>query len=207
MLKSISFKKLAVLTAGLAIVLSSCGLQNSASESSGTETAAGKTKNYALATDGTCWDSMDSWESDLIATQDNIIAERGELPYDLTWNGPGAGHSSASDPEYAAYITAQVARLEPSGDAFYAEMINGEPCPAGTQSASADGSSGGSNSGNVRSCLSQALIDSGIAGFTEQINKDFPADWSQEMIDKYKAEMQRGIDALKGTCVSKQYLI
>jgi hypothetical protein len=48
MLKSISFKKLAVLSAGFAIVLSSCGLQNSASESSGTETAAGKTKNSAL---------------------------------------------------------------------------------------------------------------------------------------------------------------
>ena len=51
MLKSISFKKLAVLTAGLAIVLSSCGLQNSASESSGDETAAGKTKNAALASE------------------------------------------------------------------------------------------------------------------------------------------------------------
>ena len=51
MLKSISFKKLAVLTAGLAIVLSSCGLQNTASESSGDETAAGKTKNAALASE------------------------------------------------------------------------------------------------------------------------------------------------------------
>ena len=203
MLKSISFKKLAVLTAGLAIVLSSCGLQNSASESSDDTTAAGKTKNYALATDGTCWDNMDSWNNDLDATVGNMIAERGEFPGDLTWNGPGAGHSSASDPEYAAYVTAQVARFEPSGDAFYAEMTNGEPCPAGTLSASADSSSGGSSSANKRSCLPQALIDSGVAGFTEQINKDFPADWSQEMIDKYKAEMQRGIDALKGTCVSK----
>ena len=60
MLKSISFKKLAVLTAGLAIVLSSCGLQNSASESSGDETAAGKTKNFALLADGTfCYDTAD----------------------------------------------------------------------------------------------------------------------------------------------------
>ena len=51
MLKSISFKKLAVLSAGIAIVLSSCGLQNSASESSGDATAAGKTKNAALASE------------------------------------------------------------------------------------------------------------------------------------------------------------
>ena len=58
MLKSISFKKLAVLTAGLAIVLSSCGLQNSASESSGDATAAGKTKNFALLADGSyCYDT------------------------------------------------------------------------------------------------------------------------------------------------------
>jgi len=48
MLKSISFKKLAVLTAGIAFVLSSCGLQNTAGESSGSATAAGKTKNSAL---------------------------------------------------------------------------------------------------------------------------------------------------------------
>ena len=199
MLKSISFKKLAVLTAGLAIVLSSCGLQNSASESSDDTTAAGKTKNYALATDGTCWDSAESWISDFYATVDSMIAERGEVPFDLEWDGPGKDYTSASDPEYAAYINTWVGRFLPSGgdddlEVFYEEMTNGEPCPA----ASAD-----SSSGNVRSCLPQALIDSGIAGFTEQINKDFPADWSQEMIDKYKAEMQRGIDALKGTCVSK----
>ena len=48
MLKGISFKKLAVLSAGIAIVLSACGLQNTAGESSGAETAAGKTKNSAL---------------------------------------------------------------------------------------------------------------------------------------------------------------
>ena len=51
MLKSISFKKLAVLSAGIAIVLSSCGLQNTAGESSGSATAAGKTKNAALASE------------------------------------------------------------------------------------------------------------------------------------------------------------
>jgi len=202
MLKSISFKKLAVLSAGIAIVLSSCGLQNSASESSGDATAAGKTKNYALSGDGTCWDSMDSWGTDLEATTARVVSERGPVPMDLRWDGPGTGFKSEIDQEYADYYFSQVARFEPSGDAFYAEMTNGEPCPAGTQSASADSSSG-SSSGNVRSCLPQAVIDSGIAGFTEQINKDFPADWSQEMIDKYKAEMQRGIDALKGTCVSK----
>jgi hypothetical protein len=60
MLKSISFKKLAVLSAGIAIVLSSCGLQNEASESSG----AGKTKNFALLGDGTfCYDSTEEQQT------------------------------------------------------------------------------------------------------------------------------------------------
>ena len=67
MLKSISFKKLAVLSAGIAIVLSSCGLQNTAGESSGDATAAGKTKNFALV-NGYCYDNMDQWmEADMAA--------------------------------------------------------------------------------------------------------------------------------------------
>ena len=191
----ISKAKLAALAVGLAIVMSSCGIQNQAGDSS---SAGGKTKNYALSTDGTCWDSPDGWNNDLQATVNSIEAERGPLPADLNWNGPGNGFSSA-DQEYADYVYSQVRRFEPSGDAFYEEMGNGEPCPAGTQSSAAS-----SGTTNVRSCLPQALIDSGIAGFTEQLNKtDYPADWSQEVIDNYKAEMQKGIDALKGTCVSK----
>ena len=155
--------------------MSSCGIQNQAGDSS---SAGGKTKNYALSTDGTCWDSPDGWNNDLQATVNSIEAERGPLPADLNWNGPGNGFSSA-DQEYADYVYSQVRRFEPSGDAFYEEMGNGEPCPAGTQSSAAS-----SGTTNVRSCLPQALIDSGIAGFTEQLNKtDYPADWSQEVID------------------------
>ena len=61
MLKSISFKKLAVLTAGLAIVLSSCGLQNQAGDSSDDATAAGKTKNFTLV-NGYCYDNVNQWQ-------------------------------------------------------------------------------------------------------------------------------------------------
>ena len=192
----ISKVRIAALAVGLAIVMSSCGIQNQAGDSS---SASGKTKNFALSNDGTCWDNFDSWQNDLIATTDRVVAERGPVPGDLRWDGPGTGFKSEENQEYADYYFSQVARFEPSGDAFYAEMTNGVPCPAGTQSAAAS-----SGSGNVRSCLPQATIDSGIAGFTEQLNKtDYPADWTQAMIDNYKAEMQRGIDALKGTCVSK----
>jgi len=192
----ISKVRIAGLAVGLAIVMSSCGIQNQAGDSS---SASGKTKNYALSNDGTCWDNMDSWENDLQATTARVEAERGPIPGDLFWAGPGTGFKSEIDQEYADYVYSQVRRFEPSGDAFYEEMGNGEPCPAGTQSAAAS-----SSTVNVRSCLPQALIDSSIAGFTEQLNKtDYPADWSQAMIDNYKAEMQRGIDALKGTCVSK----
>jgi hypothetical protein len=67
MLKSISFKKLAVLSAGIAIVLSSCGLQNEASESSG----AGKTKNFALLGDGNfCYDSNEEQQTAIQVNND-----------------------------------------------------------------------------------------------------------------------------------------
>ena len=190
----ISKVRIAALAVGLAIVMSSCGIQNQAGDSS---SASGKTKNFALATDGTCWDSVDAWIDEVVALENAIFAELGDFPFDLVWNGPGAGFSSAEDPKYAEFVAANFRRFEPSkdGNVWNEEIRNGEPCPAGTQSASTV---------NVRSCLPQALIDSSIAGFTEQLNKtDYPADWSQAMIDNYKAEMQRGIDALKGTCVSK----
>ena len=192
----ISKVRIAALAVGLAIVMSSCGIQNQAGDSS---SASGKTKNFALATDGTCWDSVDGWNGELDAFVNALVAELGDIPFDLVWNGPGAGFSSAEDPKYAEFLTANHKRFEPSKDVpvWFKEIGNGEPCPAGTQSAAG-------STVNVRSCLPQALIDSSIAGFTEQLNKtDYPADWSQAMIDNYKAEMQRGIDALKGTCVSK----
>ena len=43
-------------------------------------------------------------------------------------------------------------------------------------------------------CYTQEFIDATVAGFTEQRDKP-------DASDAFKAEMQRGIDAIKGTCV------
>ncbi len=115
MLKSISFKKLAVLSAGIAIVLSSCGLQNSASESSG----AGKTKNFALLGDGTfCYDSTDEQQIAIRTNQDahmqwhmNPTTQEDHMAIGnkmvLIW-GAQIGGCPAPAPEAAAAVEAAI---------------------------------------------------------------------------------------------------
>ena len=194
----ISKVRIAALAVGLAIVMSSCGIQNQAGDSS---SSSGKTKNYAISQTGTCWDSVENWRQDWRTTIETFRAERGHFPDDLRFADAESysGLVSEQDQKYADDLFLQIQRFLPGErGGFWEEMGNGEPCPAGTQSSDV-----GSGTVNVRSCLPQALIDAGIAGFAEQLNKtDYPADWTQAMIDNYKAEMQRGIDALKGTCVS-----
>ncbi len=112
MLKSISFKKLAVLSAGIAIVLSSCGLQNEASESSG----AGKTKNFALLGDGTfCYDSL---EEQMIAIQVNFDAHN-------QWH-----MNPTTDEEHEAIIM--------KDDQIFGAQIGGCPAPAPEAAPSAE---------------------------------------------------------------------
>ena len=179
MLKSISFKKLAVLTAGIAIVLSSCGLQNTAGESSGDATAAGKTKNFALA-NSYCYDSVDQW---LNASQ---------ASYDA-WQESGADEDRIY--EFAS-VTEPHALPDNTWDwdfdweTWWAGLEDGVPCPVGTTFAE-------SNDGSAvtgRDCYPQDYIDATVKGLTEQRDKP-------DASDAYKAEMQKGIDAVKGSCV------
>jgi hypothetical protein len=189
MLKSISFKKLAVLSAGIAIVLSSCGLQNEASESSGTETAAGKTKNFALL-NGYCYDNIDQW------------SEANNSLYDA-WDSKGLPQSG---PEFVSFMSPTQPHFRPDGtydsnfnfDEFWAGLKDGVPCPVGTTFAEA------SNipvvplqsNGLPKDCYPQDFIDATIAGFEQQRDK-------ADATDAYKAEMQKGIDTLKKTCVKE----
>ena len=63
----ISKVRIAALAVGLAIVMSSCGIQNQAGDSSGS----GKTKNFALLADGQfCFDTEDEQFAALIANDD-----------------------------------------------------------------------------------------------------------------------------------------
>ena len=188
MLKSISFKKLAVLTAGLAIVMSSCGIQNQAGDSSGS----GKTKNFALTSGGFCFDTVDEWnvafhsavsaanalENGLwIPTKEQIAIV---MPVDPLLNSDGTFTNIVD------------------WDKFYAGVTDGKPCPAGTTFAES-----GSvpvvplqSNGVPKECYPQDYIDATIAGFEQQRDK-------ADATDAYKAEMQQGIDTLKKTCVKE----
>jgi hypothetical protein len=187
MLKSISFKKLAVLSAGIAIVLSSCGLQNSASESSGTETAAGKTKNFALS-NGYCYDNINQWSE----ANNSLLAE---------WASKGLSYDS---PEFFSFMSPTQPHLRPDGayDAsfdfteFLAGLQDGVPCPVGTTFAEASDVPivPLQSNGVPKDCYTQEFIDATIAGFEQQRDK-------ADATDAYKAEMQKGIDTLKATCV------
>ena len=178
MLKSISFKKLAGLTAGIAIVLSSCGLQNSASESSGDATAAGKTKNFALS-NGYCYDSMAQWKEALNAA----------------WAAWEEGWDESRIYEFVAPVAPWILPDNTwdesfDYDTFFAGLDDGVPCPVGTTFAE----SNDVPAVPVKACYTQEFIDATVAGFTEQLNKP-------DASDAYKAEMQKGIDAIKGSCV------
>ena len=192
MFKSVSFKKLAVLTAGLAIVLSSCGLQNSASESSDTETAAGKTKNFSLV-NGYCYDNMEQWAE---AHNSNWVASM-----DLE------GGLWLPSSQQVAQLSKTYPAMSPDGswrekenvwDAFFAGLEDGVPCPVGTTFAeSSDVPVVPLQSNGVpKECYPQDYIDATIAGFEQQRDK-------ADATDAYKAEMQQGIDTLKKTCVSE----
>ena len=179
MLKSISFKKLAVLSAGIAIVLSSCGLQNDASDSSGDATAAGKTKNFTLV-NGYCYDNVDQWFEADIALWD-------------AWREAGGDESRLY--EFTSPTNPWVlpdGSMDESFDwgPFWAGFEDGVPCPVGTTFAESNDVPAVA----VKACYTQEFIDATVAGFTEQRDKP-------DASDAYKAEMQKGIDAISGGCV------
>ena len=185
MLKSISFKKLAVLSAGIAIVLSSCGLQNSASESSGDATAAGKTKNFALS-NGYCYDNIEQW------------SEANNSLFDA-WSLKGIPYSG---PEFYLFMSPTQPHFRPDGTydgnfnftEFFAGLTDGVPCPVGTTFAESNETVPLQSNGVPKDCYPQDYIDATIAGFEQQRDK-------ADATDAYKAEMQKGIDTLKATCV------
>ena len=180
MLKTISFKKLAVLSAGIAIVLSSCGLQNDASDSSGDATAAGKTKNFALAADGYCYDSVDQY---LEANMAAFVA----------WQATGRDQS-----RFYEFFSVTQPNIRPDNTwdmnfdwtTWFAGIDDGVPCPVGTTFAESNDDPAVA----VKACYTQEFIDATVAGFTEQRDKP-------DASDAYKAEMQKGIDAISGGCV------
>ena len=187
MLKSISFKKLAVLSAGIAIVLSSCGLQNEASESSGdaaaessdTETAAGKTKNFALLADGTfCYDTVD----------EQIAAfEASNAAHDAHHRADQAnGNQGINDPNSAWWVINRALHEQPN--AIFSAKIGGCPAPTPDISAAAEAS--------VLTCVTKEQQQQMIDGYTEQLARPLGG----EVTEVYLETMQKGLDVAKATC-------
>ena len=200
MFKSISFKKLAVLTAGLAIVLSSCGLQNSASESSdesssesaGTETAAGKTKNFALAPTGICWDDLGAFlaahdlehqihnNAWVAFSEANPGATWGDFNAQFPWEGFFQNTSDLNGAEW---------------DAFLASVNDGVPCPV--NALDAEGAEEVGHATRVH-CVKPEIKQQLIDGYTEQLAR--PA--GGEVTDEYIAKMQKGLDVSNAMCTN-----
>ena len=187
MFKAKEISRLVAGVLGVAAVLSSCGIQNQAGDSS----SAAKTKNYALGVKNVCFEDEAERET-AIANYGDWSAKgphRGRTDFEVYWDNLAW--------EYGVIWAGQWA---PGWDLMQQADVGGCSKEFATSSAEAIAATPG---GNVGSCLPQAWIDAGIAGYTEQINKTFPADWSQERIDEYKAEMQKGIDSFKRSCVVK----
>ena len=183
----ISKVRIAALAVGLAIVMSSCGIQNQAGDSS---SASGKTKNYALSGNGYCYDSIEQWGE----ANNSVFAE---------WSAKYNGDLS---PEALALLSTTQPHITPDGSwdysydfrTFFAGLTDGVPCPAGSTFAES-----GSvpvvplqSNGLPKDCYPQDYIDATIAGFEQQRDKP-------DATDAYKAEMQKGIDTLKKTCVKE----
>ena len=184
MLKSISFKKLAVLTAGLAIVLSSCGLQNSASESSGDETAAGKTKNSALGE--WCYNDEVGTPMDLDEPIDWGLtkrqwADRANARY--RWQDNKTWLTDVYGPDIVPCSWTNYGMDKPVDVALFDEdnAVGVSAPPASPKTC-------------VKPDVKQKLID----GYTEQLARPLGG----EVTDAFLAQMQKGLDVSNGMCTN-----
>ena len=185
MLKSISFKKLAVLSAGFAIVLSSCGLQNSASESSGDATAAGKTKNFALVQGGVCFEDA--------AEQLTANANYG------SWNNPDNAFQDYWDALAYQQGVIWEGQAAPGWDLIWRAQIG--DCPqveVGAQGAEATLEGVEALSSSPAACVKPDIKQKIIDGYTEQLARPVGG----EVTEAYLAIMQKGLDVTKATCTN-----
>jgi hypothetical protein len=199
MLKSISFKKLAVLSAGIAIVLSSCGLQNSASESSGDATAAGKTKNFTLVNGQACFETksqyVNEWrDANNIWNNNYYIWFNDGFPTALASEVVGGvwiGTNWQPDPTgfansyWAPYSSPIIGGCEEQIALLGEDVVAGIPNVA-------------TGSINVKVCVKPEVKQSIIDGYTEQLARPVGG----EVTKAYLAAMQKGLDVSNAMCTN-----
>ena len=168
----ISKVRIAALAVGLAIVMSSCGIQNQAGDSS---SASGKTKNYALNNSGACFDDEASWR----ATWTSRYAY---------WESVGFNPPEEYNAEFAQLMPVNWL-TGPDWNTFFRDLNNGELCPSGGIE-----SIGSSTQACVKSEIKQAMID----GYASQVNRPLGG----EVTEEYIAKMQKGLDISNAMCTN-----
>jgi len=183
----------------VAAVLSSCGIQNQAGDSS----SAAKTKNFALLSDKVCFDSEGEKRQAWQQYFEGWLLWEDAQPrlFRRYWDGLARQYGRSDG--LNLILTAQIGGCTQQFASSSEEVSESLASVASSITSSSGEVPATTPSGNPPACLPQAWIDAGIAGYQEQINKTFPADWSKKQIDDYKAEMQKGIDAFKRSCVVK----
>jgi len=170
--------RIAALAVGLAIVMSSCGIQNQAGDSS---SASGRTKNFALLADGEyCFDSEEEKSAAIKAAE--------------------AAHNTHHDlvlrPEdFNAWDERNQALHETIRLSVTGRVGN---CPAPAPVSSADAAKEA-----AFVCVTPDQKQQMIDGYKEQIAKtEYPADWSAATIADYQEQMKRGLAIAEKICTS-----
>ena len=179
----ISKAKLAALAVGIAIVMSSCGIQNQAGDSSGAP-AAGKTKNSALGE--WCYNDEVGTPMDLDEPIDWGLTKR-------QW--ADAGNARYQWQDNRTWLT----------DVYGPAIV---PCswtnygmdkPVDVQLFDAENPVGVSGPpANSKSCLKPEVKQAMIDGYTEQLARPLGG----EVTEEYLAKMQTGLDVTKATCTN-----
>ena len=177
----ISKVRIAALAVGLAIVMSSCGIQNQAGDSS---SASGKTKNFALLADGQfCFDTPEEQQAAIQANDD--------AHWGVHHNLPDAMNADLDSPWWVRNRA-----LHETEQLNFGAQIGG--CPATVSASSADVVAEAAFV-CVKPEQKQAMID----GYKEQIAKtDYPADWSTAAIADYQDQMKRGLATAELICTN-----
>ena len=176
----ISKVRIAALAVGLAIVMSSCGIQNQAGDSS---SASGKTKNYALNNSGACFDDEASWR----ATWTSRYAY---------WESVGFNPPEEYNAEFAQLMPVNWL-TGPDWSTFFRDLNNGELCPSGgieSLENEDQSSTGSSTQACVKPEIKQAMID----GYASQVNRPLGG----EVTEEYIAKMQKGLDISNAMCTN-----
>ena len=188
----ISKVRIAALAVGLAIVMSSCGIQNQAGDSSAAP--AGKTKNYALTVSGYCWDNFEQWNQMQMAFWQEWM--NGAPGVDLSWDRGNSKIVSSADPAYAQRMTDASLGLMPTNDPnWWAGLSDGVPCPAGVEAGEVSGEVAMSSG---KACVTPEIKQAMIDGYTEQLARPLGG----EVTEQYLEKMQKGLDASNALCTN-----